>query len=77
MDEQQVLTDLLLQTGPLGTMVIVLGKLIHGWFRKTDEKLELLTKRDDVQAERAAGLELEQRDTKRRLDALERKVGIG
>lgn len=76
MDEQQALTDLALQTGPLGAMIVILGSLIRRWFQKTEERLDALVKRDDAVDERARALDLEQRDQGRRIEALERKAGV-
>lgn len=61
----QAVTDLLLQTGPIGTLVVVLGGLVRAWIREIGVKLDQLTKdRDDTR--------VEVRDLTRRVDRLER-----
>lgn len=61
------LTELLLQTGPLGTLVVVLGGLVRSWIAGVGSKLDLLTNQLQTVASERVKLEL-------RVDALERRV---
>lgn len=69
------LTELLLQTGPLGTLVVVLGGLMRSWISNVGTKLDSLTKSVESMAGERIKLDLRVADLERRVEKIERPGG--
>lgn len=74
MDEN--LRDLLLQTGPLGTLVIVLGGLIRTWLARIEAELKSLATRDGVLDGQVRDIGVDIKDHERRIATLERTTVV-
>lgn len=72
-DGDRALTDLVLQTGPLGTLVVVLGGLVRSWIAGLRTDMTDIKSKLEKHSERDGALELEVRDLARRVNALELK----
>lgn len=68
----QAFTDLVLQTGPLGTLVVILGGLVRAWLKEIKSDMAAMKGQLEQHAKKDGELDLEVRDQRRRLDTLER-----
>lgn len=75
MNEQQ-LSELALNSGPIGTLVVALGFMIRGWVNRLEGKVDAIAKAqtDDAVVDARTSAKVEEHE--RRIAALEqRKVG--